>query len=726
MATSQSTVTTSKSTGKFHQKDQKSQPEDGQQLTKDQLKRKSGETTQAEKLLVASCLSLYQKTYTIADLRLMMHTDGMKEYGVKVVPAYPPYKPIYTYYSREPLKPKEYLYILYIPPSDINAPRPTMLSDTQPNPPGHFAAVKKMATLRATKHYCQHCDLAYNDLEQHLCRHAICPQCLSQARAKCSRVFGAAMITCEECHRQFYNQQCMDNHLEKKPLTAKGKSLVNRKKRKLAEVDEIEVKLSTCNKIWICQECKQLARGNREDSLDHKGCGEEKCPSCRQVVPVGGHEQCYIMPIPGGNRGDDGPMMTLEQEYLEITGGLGDETAKEPADDDDDDEFEKGSNVVMIYADFESVQSNDYVDNKGKVVGKLHEPNLCVTHKVCDYCLEAIHVPLGWSPTHKCIRCNKGKHTAEQLFEGRKTVVDFIKWLMDDKMNKNAYVMFHNGAKYDFAFIIQWMQHAGIKHTLVPNGHSIMIMKTVRLRIKFVDTLLYLPMSLDKVQQAFNLPLGPKMRFPHYANTWANWDMEEKWEKELDKTSSIYGVGELPPIKLYALDRMSKDEEGRFRKEYHDAAQEMRRTNGVWNLHDELKRYCRHDVSLLRAGFGQYRQKIIDLTKFDPLTQASTLASTSTGIIRTLMDQPEPGEQSKQIALVPVGGYVKTKSSSRVCEQWLLTEEMQAREKDPRFSIDREVKFSELCPWVENPRKYVLDGVSTTIPRRIYEYDGAY
>ena len=72
-----------------------------------------------------------------------------------------------------------------------------------------------------------------------------------------------------------------------------------------------------------------------------------------------------------------------------------------------------------------------------------------------------------------------------------------------------------------------------------------------------------------------------------------------------------------------------------------------------FNFREELARYCRMDVHLLREGCMQFRQMMIDRFETDPFNVAATIAGTCMHVYRTRFLKEDT------IAVVPNGGYRK-------------------------------------------------------------------
>ena len=79
-----------------------------------------------------------------------------------------------------------------------------------------------------------------------------------------------------------------------------------------------------------------------------------------------------------------------------------------------------------IFFDFECVQETG-----------VHEPNLCITHKVCHKCLSEEQLA-------SCSQCGQ----RERVFAGPNTRLEFCKWLFSEQ-NAGTIVLCHNLKGYD-------------------------------------------------------------------------------------------------------------------------------------------------------------------------------------------------------------------------------------------------------------------------------------
>ncbi|KAF4524516.1 hypothetical protein B566_EDAN011527 [Ephemera danica] len=76
---------------------------------------------------------------------------------------------------------------------------------------GHYDVIRSTVGAFACSYYCEECNMPFASKENHKCKEA-CSYCLRYP--PCTKTNIA--ITCEECHREFYNKTCFDHHLVNK------------------------------------------------------------------------------------------------------------------------------------------------------------------------------------------------------------------------------------------------------------------------------------------------------------------------------------------------------------------------------------------------------------------------------------------------------------------------------------------------------------------------------
>ena len=269
-----------------------------------------------------------------------------------------------------------------------------------------------------------------------------------------------------------------------------------------------------------------------------------------------------------------------------------------------------------------------------------HTPNLCVAHKVCSSCMGNDVTP--WS---ECKECGPN----EKIFSGFNAVNMFCQWLFT-KENKGATIICHNFKGYDSYPILKYLHQNGILPEVITTGSKYMSISVPVCKIRFIDSLNFIPMALADMPKAFGENELAKGYFPHLYNTREN-------------QSSI--LPHLPDIKYYNPDGMKPEARDKFLEWYKIHANEH------FDLQADLLRYCRSDVDVLRKCCLKFRSLFGKLTKtdkhkgIDPFEKCITIASACNLVFRTLFLDPDT------IGIIPPHGYRPEARQSVLAYQWL-------------------------------------------------------
>ena len=308
---------------------------------------------------------------------------------------------------------------------------------------------------------------------------------------------------------------------------------------------------------------------------------------------------------------------------------LPDLTDAETKDVDTDDK--EPSIPKFIMADFECVQQN-----------VVHEPNLCVAHRVCIECLDE-----EVDSVSECDQC--GQH--ESVFWGKGSEVDFCEWLFTED-NEDTTVLFHNFKGYDSYFVLQYLYDNAVLPHIIFSGSKIMYIHIDSLNIRFIDSYNFMPMALAKLPKALNIPELSKGYWPHLFNTWENQNVE---------------LPNLPDMSFYNPDGMKPEQREEFLEWYN--ANRMNK----FNFREEILKYCRSDVDILRKACLRFRQMFLEMTVsemnpngIDPLQECITIASACNLVFRSMF------LQSETIAIIPPQGYRPEQKHSIEALQWLM------------------------------------------------------
>ena len=408
----------------------------------------------------------------------------------------------------------------------------------------------------------------------------------------------------------------------------------------------------------MCKECKRLFKNqgcydrHKQEPIDAGGktvCEKiRKCPTCKHSMDVrklNKHEcvdnkKCPTCKI-GRNPKD--PNHKCYMQPLELK--------------------EESSYTQLLFFDFECTQEHG-----------IHEVNLCVVY---DEDGEAA------------------------VFEGKNTVKDFCTWLFTPKHSESI-VIAHNFQGYDSYPILKHLRENTIECKAIYNGAKCMSLETktdkphhCKIKIKFIDSLNFIPMALAKFPKTFAQPELCKGYFPHFFN----------------KDENQEYVGPIPCQDDYGVNYMKPEAREKFMA-WH---QEQVENNYVFDFRHEILKYCRSDVDILAECCKLYRGMFMeatdmgkDETGMDPFDTATTIAAYCMQVYRAKFLQKDT------IALLPQHQHFKRKQS-REALQWLsyISEKEEVHIQHDRNGGEKRVG------------KYYLDGYCEET-HTAYEYQGCY
>ena len=383
----------------------------------------------------------------------------------------------------------------------------------------HYDVVTKITGFLGRSYYCLQCKKGYNNKESHSCNNP-CHFCRHIHDEKEEN-----WVHCKECNCKFVNPTCYQLHLK-----------------------QSDYGNSTCKAYYRCQECNQLISKPKQKS-DHI-CGEEYCKTCKGYFAE--DHLCYMTTVEEDCQINSKRKQTLPLKY--------------------------------IFFDFECRQDDQIQCLKGYRPNKLnkcsncghstcgtfaHIPNLCVVHKVCSHCLDK---PI--SSSSSCDQCGSN----ELVFSGPETTTLFCKWLFSEE-NVGATVICHNFKGYDSYPILNYLHENAILPEVITTGSKYMSIKVPACKIRFIDSLNFIPMALADMPQAFGQIELVKGFFPHLYN-------------RVENQSSV--LTHLPDISFYNPDGMKPETRTKFLQWYEQHKLDH------FDFQKELLRYCRSDVDILR------------------------------------------------------------------------------------------------------------------------------
>ena len=243
----------------------------------------------------------------------------------------------------------------------------------------------------------------------------------------------------------------------------------------------------------------------------------------------------------------------------------------QPLEQDEDSSYNH-----MLFFDFEATQEHG-----------THHPNLCVVH-------------------------DEEKEVA--LFQGKDTVKDFCQWLFTSQ-HKGCIVVAHNFQGYDGYFIVDYLVQNAIKYDVIYRGAKNLTLHVTDWDIKFIDSLNFIPMALAKFPKTFGQDELCKGYFPHAFN----------------KDENQNYVGPIPCKNDYGVNFMKPGEREAFIA-WHD---EQVANNYRYDFREEIIKYCRSDVDILRKCCLLYREMLREESDIDPFNKSLTVASYCQEVYRT-------------------------------------------------------------------------------------------
>ena len=114
----------------------------------------------------------------------------------------------------------------------------------------------------------------------------------------------------------------------------------------------------------------------------------------------------------------------------------------------------------------------------------------------------------------------------------------------------------HNMKAFDGCFILQYIAENSIVASPILSGLKIMALEVKPLKMKFIDSLNFLPMPLAAFEKAFGLQACGKGHFPHFFAKPQNYNFK----------------GDLPPMDTYGFNTMREDVRESFIEWYNEVA----------------------------------------------------------------------------------------------------------------------------------------------------------
>ena len=410
------------------------------------------------------------------------------------------------------------------------------------------------------------------------------------------------------------------------------------------------IECNECDRLFKNQQCYDRHKQEPVNGGGRTVCEKiRKCPKCKQsmdVRKIRGHQCIDNKKCPTCKIGRN-PNDLNHKCYMQPL---------EPK--------EETSYNQLLFFDFECTQEHG-----------IHEVNLCVVYD---------------------------EEGEVAVFRGKNTVKDFCTWLLTPE-HQNCIVIAHNFQGYDSYPIIKYLNKNAVGCEAIYNGTKCITLETkvkkshqLKIKIKFIDSLNFIPMALAKFPKTFGQEELCKGYFPHFFNKDENQDY----------------VGPIPCQDDYGVNYMKPEAREKFMT-WH---QEQVDNNYVFDFRHEILKYCRSDVDILAQCCKLYREMFKKVTSMDgdietgmdPFDTVTTIAAYCMQVYRTKFLQKDT------IALLPQHQQFKRKQSYEAL-QWLS---YTAEKEEIRIQHDRNGGEKRVG-------NYYLDGYCEET-HTAYEYQGCY
>lgn len=368
---------------------------------------------------------------------------------------------------------------------------------------------------------------------------------------------------------------------------------------KMCEFCFVKCKSIDCNRIHtkrVCRKAKICDVCNTTKNYRHVCVDQKYCSNCKKVVDL--DHKCFIL--------------TIEQKNAST-------------------KIKKIENKGYIFYDYECYEDQN---NGGE-----HVPNLVKAIKICRSCVFKKLNKNG--DLNQVFVCLQGCHPEFETFWNNE---DFCNWLFDEK-HIGFTAVAHNFKGYDGILVLDYIKRKRTGDEAAPqllmNGTKIMTM--VFRGVRFVDSLNFIQLPLEKFPETFGLKEIKKGYFPHKFNQPENW----------------FYCGKLPEKNYYQPELFSCRKNAKFEEWYNQ------NKDKEFVFQKEFEDYCESDVNLLMEGCLQFLDFIYGISKIEPMGEVITLASLTHEIFRKL------NMIEDSIGIIPEKGYNAKQVYSKISMFWL-------------------------------------------------------
>jgi len=448
------------------------------------------------------------------------------------------------------------------------------LTDDDPERPVHVDSIISMSGFLNPADVCQECPVPHPSDRPCVAHCRIC------MKADC--VATGTVHTCDKCNAYCNSSTCLETHAQ---AQVKGRK-------------------STCERLWHCPKCRMVVTRASRSPTDHE-CFEKRCNVCN-VYYVDDH-QCYMRNTTATKR--ISKLLFYDVETTQTT------------------------THQCKYGHLPRALNGVCANCHDTTCGSLrHVAVLIVCHSVCEHCradrilAKCAHCGTRcetcdtWLKQKRCyvkktfcddVTCGR----REVYFEGESAAHDFTCWLFGNCHNGYT-TLAHNAGGFDSYIVLEQMQLNGTKPTKIfYNGSKVLYFETkLPIKMRFLDSIAFLPMALSALPAAFELDELSKGFFPYLFVRLDNLDYK----------------GAMPGEEFFSPGTMTLQKKAEFTTWY-SAHKDVRE----YSLRAEMLRYCISDVNILREACLVFQNLMIEATTCDPFSCIS-IASIAMRVYRTM------------------------------------------------------------------------------------------
>ena len=219
-------------------------------------------------------------------------------------------------------------------------------------------------------------------------------------------------------------------------------------------------------------------------------------------------------------------------------------------------------------------------------------------------------------PTHVVIFGVLQNHDGSRTIEVH-SIEEFCAVVFNDPQFNKCTFISHNGGKYDMQLIFGFLLSQGAMPKFITHhGSPSKLLELDFMKRRFIDSINFITLPLSAFGKTFGLK-SAKGDYPHaFASHLVENLPDDSIASEAIQLLESY-TGTIPAIEYYNVgsckgaSQAATDEAVRSLGNWH--ANEFLEHQCDWNALNELKKYCRQDVVVLREGCMKYRKEFLGI-----------------------------------------------------------------------------------------------------------------